>query len=73
MCISQLYEVQAEQNQNSNYKMEQLFSEWCFYGGLLMLFTIYLELGEEWITSYNSLKLSSENWLTFIYLVFLMF
>lgn len=76
MCILQLYEAQAEQSQSSNYKMVQLFSERCFCDGLLLtLFTIYLGLGEEWSSfSYNLLKLSSENWLTFIYLgVFLMF
>lgn len=49
MCILQFYEAQAEQNWSRTYKMVWLFTECCFYGGLLLtLFTIYLGLGEEW-------------------------
>lgn len=47
MCILQLHEVQAEPNQSRNYKMVWLFSQCFFYGGLLILFTISLELKEE--------------------------
>lgn len=34
---------------NCSYSVKWLFTECCFYGGLLLtLFTIYLGLGEEW-------------------------